>query len=98
MNLDKSIQMVHDQKSCCLENFPFLRQNRPRGTTCDCFISVMKKAIKTCDISFLALKKLYWAHISFYKSKPSFSILPKIGHKNSSNQLWAQYNFFGAKK
>ena len=56
-NWTKSIWMVHGQKSCPLENMPFLRQNRPRWTVCDCFISLMKKAIKTCNISFFSPKK-----------------------------------------
>ena len=70
--------MVHDQKSCSLENFPFLRQNYPRWTACDCFISVMKKAIKTCDISFFSPKKVLLGPYFFYSLPCVFTLL-KLG-------------------
>ena len=47
---------LHGPKLCLLANLPFLLQNRPGWTVCYCFISITKRAIKTCDISYFSPK------------------------------------------
>ena len=58
--------MVHGKKSCPFDNLQSLCKNHSCWTACDCFISIMEKAIKISDVSFLA-KKYFVQIISVIK-------------------------------
>ena len=68
-------------------------------TACDSIISMNKKAMKLCDISFFSPKIFQYADSNFFSTffdslyfrggipNPVFPSLPKSDHKNSSMKV-----------